>query len=80
MSPGDPDRSRPRVATPPPWDMLRFVWRGRLAASLRCVLDAWLDQQLCGICPMYGILGGSPSSTCRLPWVRGWCADEVGCA
>ena len=62
MSPGDPDRSKPRMATPPPWDMLRFVWRGRLAASLRCLLDAPLGQQLCGMCPGHGIVAGGLSS------------------
>ena len=41
LSPTDPDRSRPKPAVLPWWDMMRFTWRGSIAVT------ATYDCRLC---------------------------------
>ncbi len=37
MSPSDPDKTRLPSASLPFWDLMRFVWRGRIGLTARCL-------------------------------------------
>ena len=54
LTPGDPDKSRPKTSSLQPWNLLRFLWRGRLrlrATDLEVMLGVTADPDITAATP-----------------------------
>ena len=54
LAPGDPDKSRPKTLKLQPWNLLRFLWRGRLrlrATDLEVMLSVIADPDITAATP-----------------------------
>ena len=53
LSPTDPDRSRPKPAVLPWWDMMRFTWRGGIAVTATYDRRLFLNHCILRLDPLH---------------------------